>query len=251
MTEQATVELCQLTADEKRVVKEALSSLWPLYEEGKIPGSVIAQLGALVGYPAPEGYPQPQQYPYPQPYPKVASESSDLESIKQLLTKAVDKDELKQEITKALESAERAWAEREKALAEALNKAEARLQELEKALEAEREAKEQVAALSELRERFPNIATAAPQVIEELVRIRKSELYESVLKLLGIVEGMFKQAPLLKELGERGQDGDPLAELEREARNLVEKGEVPTLEKARVKVLERRPDLYRALRGGV
>lgn len=249
MAEQATLEQCELTAEEKRTVKEVLASLWPLYEEGKIPGSVIAQLGALVGYPTPEGYPQAQKYPYPQPYPKVA-QASDLESLKELLTKAVDKDELKLEITKALETAEKTWAEREKTLAEALKKAESRLQELEKALEAEREAKEQVAVLSELKGRFPQIAMAAPQVVEELVRIRKSEIYEPMLKLLGVVEGLFKQAPLLKEIGERGQEADPFAELEREARALLEKGEVSSLEKARVKVLERRPDLYRTLRGG-
>lgn len=249
MTDQEFVQMAsELTADEKRAIKEALASLWPLYEEGKVPGAVIAQLGALVGYPAPEGYPQPYKSPasaYPHP-----AQKSDLEDLKQMLSEVVDREEMKQELTKALEGVEKAWAEKEKALTEALQKAEARLAELEKALQQEQEEKERLAVLSELREKFPQIANSAPQLLEELVNIRKSEMFDAMIKLVSMVEGMLKQAPLLKEIGERGQDGDPFAELDREARALVEKGEATTLEKARVKVLERRPDLYKALRGG-
>lgn len=242
-TNTAVVE-CSLTAEEKQKVKEVLTALWPLYEEGKVPGSIIAQLGALVGYPAPEGYPTPYAYP-------AAKQDDPLAQVKDMISNLAAKDEVKAEVTKAIESIEKSWAEKEKTLVEALQKAEARLKELEAALKAEQEAKERMAILNELKEKYPNVATFAPELIEKAANMRNTELFESLTKMLATIDGILKQAPLLKEIGERGQDTDPRAELEREARTLLEKGEAPSLEKARIRVLEKRPDLYKALRGGV
>lgn len=66
------MEKAKLTEEDIEDIKEALKLLYPLWEEGKLPDALIAQLSQIVGYPAPSGaYPSP--YPCPSPYPVQGS----------------------------------------------------------------------------------------------------------------------------------------------------------------------------------
>lgn len=235
------VEQAALTADEQKAVKNALALLYPLYEAGKLPGAIVAQLGALVGYPAPEGYGYPKPFAYPSPYPCPYPYP---------VPKAEEQPAVEEAISKAVEELKKSWAEREKEYLDKLAKAESRLAELESALASEREAKERMAALQELKTRFPTISQANPEFLEKLASLRKSETWETMVQMAEALEKLWAQAPLLKEIGENKIETDPLTELRNEAQALVQKGLAPTLEQAMAKVALERRDLYEKLRGG-
>lgn len=244
---QSPVLEAALTAEDKELIKGVLAKLYPLFEEGKIPNEIIAKLGALVGYPAPEGaYPAPSQYPGPQcpPYPQARG-------LEQFLAGLPNREEVETVITKAIEEVEKNLEEVRKKDLEALEKAQAEIAELRKALEAERAAREATQVSAELKAKFPTIAQAQPELIDLAVSLRKSQDYEKFLANLERIETLLSKATLFKEIGEKAPEVKSEAEiLEEKARELVSKGLARTMEQARVKVLQADPELYRKLRGG-
>lgn len=245
--EDQAIQEAALTPEEKELIKKVLADLYPLFEENKIPDSVITMLGKLVGYPAPEGaypYPYPKyKYPYPKypyPYPQV----------KELLEGLPNREEVETIISKALEEKDKEFEEvRKQDLAE-LEKAKAELEELRKAFAAEQDARERAEAKAQVEAKFPNLAKLEPSLVETVVSLRKAEGYEKLLEGLAKVEQVLGQSSLFKEIGGTAPEPEKTDILETRAQELLTKGLARTIEQARAKVLLSDPELYRTLRGG-
>lgn len=236
----AEVQEAELTPEEKEAIKTALVAIYPLYEENKVPGSVVTALGKLIGYPAPEGH-EEEKTPYPYPGYKDV-----MKALEQLPNKS-EVESLIQQVTKSLEE------ERKTYVAE-VEKSKARIAELEKALELEREAKESHAFSAEMSSTLDAIsAQAGDDFIKHLYQVKKSmsgESWTSFVDSLKKLNELVKAVPVMKELGHSvKQEETPEDILAARAKALVEKGLAKTLEQARAKVLEEDKGLYKALRG--
>ena len=238
-----------LTAEDKEVVKSVLAKLYPLFEEGKIPNDVIAKLGALVGYPAPEAaypYPYPGKYPYPSTYPYPQAKE-----LEKFLEGLPNREEVETVISQAISEVQKSLEETRKKDLEALQKAQAEVEELRKALEAERDAREAAQLTADLKAKYQTIANVQPDLIDLAVSLRKSADFEKLMTALERIELLLSKAPLLKEIGENVPQEKSEAELlDERARELLAKGLARTLEQARVKVIQSDPELYKKLRGG-
>ena len=243
-----------LTAEQQDKVKRALELLYPLFEEGLVPDVVIAALGKLVGYPLPEGVQYPQPYPYPYPYPKTGSEGQQPVATE---TKGQEPEPQPQETAQAIEkSEEKAEVKAEAKLApeiELLQKARDELQreleELRKALEEERSAREKKEFVETIKSEMPSLMALAPELADLLFALRKGS-DQKALETFKKLEAVVAASPLFKELGSAGHvEESPWDILEKQARELLEKGQAKTIEAARVMVLTRDPELYRQLRG--
>lgn len=229
-----------LTPEDKEAIKTALVAIYPLYEENKIPGSVVVALGQLIGYPAPEGY-EKEQKPYPYPgYKEV------MKVLDQLPNRS-EVESLIQQVTKSLEEEKKTY------IAE-IEKSKAHVAELEKALEQEREMKERNVFSTEMCSVLDSIASCAGnEFVGALYHIKKSmsdEAWTNFVESLKKLNELVKAVPVMKELGHSvKQDETPEDILATRAKALVEKGLVKTLEQARAKVLEEDKGLYKALRG--
>ena len=245
MEHQESVLEAALTAEDKEVVKGVLAKLYPLFEEGKIPSDVIAKLGALVGYPAPEAaYPYPGKYPYPHPYPQA-------KELEKLLEGLPNREEVETVISKAISEVQKSLEETRKRDLETLQKAQAEVEELRKALEAERDAREAAQLTADLKAKYQTIAAVQPDLLELAVSLRKCADFERFIKAIERVELLLSKSPLLKEIGESAPQEKSEAELlDERARELLAKGLARTLEQARVKVIQSDPELYKKLRGG-
>lgn len=253
-----------LTEEQKEAVKEALEKLYPLFEEGVLSGNLIAALGALVGYPAPEGV-KPYPYPYPKPYPKPyypypktsaakTVEGSGAEASSEGTTETASLEDVQALIKKAVEEARKEWEAQEKAKAEELAKSQARLAELEKALALEKEARERDAFLAHANETYPQISKLLGEKQSVLFELKKSageESWKALEDLFARLNKMLVSSPLLKELGSGATtEESPEEKLEKKARELLEKGLAPTIEQARVRAALSDRALYEELRKG-
>lgn len=242
-TNEGAVEVkAELTPEEKEAIKTALVAIYPLYEEGKVPGSVVAALGKLIGYPAPEGL-EEEKKPYPYPYPGYKDVMKALER----LPNRSEVESLIQQVAKSLEE------ERKVYVAE-IEKSKARIAELEKALELEKEEKESRAFVAEMSSTLDAIsARTGEDFIKNLYQIKKSmsgESWTSFVNSMKKLNELLKAVPIMKELGHSiKQEESPEEILAARAKALVEKGLAKTIEQARAKVLEEDKGLYKALRG--
>ena len=250
-----------LTAEQKDKIKRALELLYPLFEEGVLPDTVIAILAQLVGYPLPEGV---KPYPYPKPYPAPAPQASEgttketeavvcetqpegSEVSAEAAPKAAAEEPAREEEVPA--SAPVAKAAEPSIELEELRKTREELEALKKALAEERAAREKREFEEAIKSEMPSLLTLAPDLVDVLFSLQKSgntKTLESLKKL----EAVIAASPLFKELGSQGPaEESPWDVLDREARELLEKGEAKTIEAARVMILSKNPELYKKLRG--
>lgn len=230
-----------LTAEEKDAIKAALGTLYPLYEENKIPGSIIAALGQLVGYPAPEGQPKGEGA-YPQPYPGYKE-----------VVKALEQLPNKEEVERLLQSVTKSIEDERKTYREEIEKANSKVIELEKALAQEREIRERREFESNIGGTLDSLAKHTGEgFIGQLFEIKKSmtdEKWAAFVETLKKLNELTKAVPIMKELGSSAKEESPEDILTARAKVLVEKGLAKTMEQARIKVLEEDRGLYKALRG--
>ena len=256
------VERQGLTAEQTEKIKRALELLYPLFEEGVLPDSVIATLAQLVGYPLPAGV-----KPYPAPAPEASEEASEeatkkteavvceatsegsVASAETTPKAAVEEQTPKEDVPESAPVAKAAKPAAPSIELEELRKTREELEALKKALAEERAAREKREFEEAIKSEMPSLLTLAPDLVDVLFSLRKSG-NEKTLESLKKLEAVIAASPLFKELGSQGPaEESPWDVLDREARALLEKGEAKTIEAARVMVLSKDPELYKKLRG--
>lgn len=268
-TVEGALELKPLAPEEKEGLKAILGTLFQLWEQNKVPDYVISWLAEAVGYPKPEGLgPKPEAYPQPvaREEPVTMPESltpEDQERIKTfmpILTALWEEGKLPDSIINwfraalgqapiegstypAPEPAPKPM-EVEKGL---LLK---EIQELRKALEAERTARR----FTEFRMRIEKELRAIPTPPDELAQIlfpicESGPAGERVYALLKELANILASSRMLESIGTSGEVSAKEL-LERRATELLATGQYKTREQARAAVLKQDRELYNKLRRG-